>query len=121
MTSPYAEDIALVEKLIIKEKVPTKNPKGLATIAVYCASYGAGDCLAGMFLDKIFADKAANENLCKFIEKATGKKHKYASWVSLSNAFEELGKKHKVFAALDYMALTGGRGDKLRELEKEEL
>jgi hypothetical protein len=113
--SIYKDEIELVEKLIIKEKVPTKNPKALATLALMTANYGAGDALAGLTLEKIIA--ANRDTISAFIYRITGR-DSAPHYASLSSAFEKLGEKYEVFKALDKMAASGGNSKSLRDLAK---
>jgi len=115
--SVYEDEIELVRKLIEKEEIPTGNPKGLATLMVITANYGAGDALAGMYLKNIIDSQ--REQLNGLAKRVFGKEwNGYVSTVTMLDIIETLGEKHEVFKALNYMALTG-RTDMLWKLAEE--
>jgi len=103
----YDEDIEFVKQKLIEEGVPTPNPEALAYLMVLTAYYGAGDALAGWILQGI-CDRNP-EPLKNFVEKVTGKKPKFISWVHLDECLRTLAKKYKIFNALEIVARTGGR------------
>lgn len=116
--SHYNDKIALVEKLIVQEKVPTKNPRALATIMYLTASYGCGDAYAGLQLSKLLEKSNAQKSLKvlakRILEVDTHKVTKF----TLLTVLEELAKKHEVFKALEHLAMHGGKSKKLEELAR---
>ena len=119
MFKMYKEKIDLVGELITLEKVPTKNPNGLATMMVLTTEYGAGDALAGMLLYKVLDSPVAQESLRRFCKSAMGVEYKKISWLELSHACEKLGEKYRVFKELNLISLSGGRMNNLQKIKVE--
>ena len=101
----YGDKIKLIEKLIKKEKVPTKNPRALATIMFLTAEWGCGDALAGLILKRLV--ESNREVLKQFAEKILDKKLGYFSYSTMLTVLDTLAKKYKVFDALRKFGLTG--------------
>lgn len=99
----YDDKISLIEKMIEVEKIPTGNPKALATITFLTAEWGAGDALAGWILEGIIREN--REAVEKFTEKILGTAK--PSLAGLLLCLKELSKRHKTFAALDRFGATG--------------
>ena len=116
MSKLYKGQINKVKELIIKEKVSTSNPDGLATIAVLSMNYGAGDALAGVMLDSVIEKNS--ESLKNFIEKTTGVRPNFISTMSFFDVFEKLGEKYLVFRGIDRASLSGRFWEEMKMVEE---
>lgn len=113
----YEEEIELVKKLIEKENVPTKYAEILATLMFITAEFGAGDVLAGAALGNVI--RAQQDGLKTLAKKILGHDVRHVNEMTMLDILEVLGKKFKVFEALQYISSSGGNTTKLEELAKE--
>jgi len=89
-----------LSELIKLEKVPTGNPDMLAKLMVMAYSWGQGDALAGMMLNKIIVRNHAE--IPKFYEAIVGKKmhgfmHASGSPMMFLDMLDALSKKYVCF------------------------
>jgi len=113
----YKDEIELVTRIIEYEKVPTKNPKAIAKVAVLVASYGAGDMLAGLSIERAFSNSEVKNEWKNWFKRQEIDIERF-SCTSLQIAFEKLGKKYPIFKALSKMSVSGGHTTSIKELAK---
>ena len=110
---PYEDEIVLVTELIALEKVPTANPKALATIMVLLHNWMFADAYAGMMLQDLI--NRSQNPLKIFVKRITGIETSYVTKVSLQNCLDVLAAKHRVFEVLTHERDTWKKMRKLKQ------